>query len=59
MRLFLLGAAALLLSGCGGEEYPVPAGEAFTTLSSVGTPPELYPLPGGLLIFAYRVLSWP
>lgn len=59
MRLFLLGAAALLLSGCGGEEYPVPAGEAFTTLSSVGTPPELYPLPGGLYEVGVRFESVP
>ena len=48
MRLILLGASALLLAGCGGEEYPVPASEAFATLSGVGKPAELFPLPGGL-----------
>ncbi len=48
MRLILLGASALLLAGCGGEEYPVPASEAFVTLSSVGTPAGLYPLPVGV-----------
>jgi hypothetical protein len=48
MRLILLGAAALLLAGCGGEEYPVPASQAFATLSSVGTPEGLYPLPVGV-----------
>jgi hypothetical protein len=59
MRLIVLGAAALLLSGCGGEEYPVPAGEAFTTLSGVGTPDELYPLPGGLYEVGLRFESVP
>jgi hypothetical protein len=44
----LLGASALLLAGCGGEEYPVPASEAIYTLSAVGTPAGLYPLPIGL-----------
>ncbi len=48
MRFILLGASALLLAGCGGEEYPVPASEAFATLSSIGTPPELSPLPVGV-----------
>jgi hypothetical protein len=47
MRLILLGAAALLLAGCGGEEYPVPATEAFDTLASVGTAHGLTPLPVG------------
>lgn len=49
MSFVLCGASALLLAGCGGgEEYPVPATEAFTTLSSVGTPAGLYPLPVGV-----------
>lgn len=48
MRLILLGASALLLAGCNGEEYPVPASEAFATLSSVGKPAGLYPLPIGV-----------
>jgi hypothetical protein len=48
MRFILLGASALLLAGCGGEEYPVPASEAFATLQSVGTPTGLYPLPIGV-----------
>ena len=48
MRLILLGATALLLAGCGGEDYPVPATEAFDTLASVGTPKGLYPLPIGI-----------
>ncbi len=48
MRFFPLVASALLLAGCGGEEYPVPASEAFATLDSVGMPKGLYPLPVGL-----------
>lgn len=49
----------MLLSGCGGEDYPVPAGQAFTTLSGVGTPAELYPLPGGLYEVGVRFESVP
>lgn len=48
MRFILLGASALLLAGCGGEDYPLPASEAFATLESIGTPEGLYPLPIGL-----------
>ena len=49
MRSILLGVSAVLLAGCGGgEDYPVPATEAFATLSSVGTPEGLYPLPVGV-----------
>jgi hypothetical protein len=48
MRLMILGAAALLLAGCGGEEYPVPAAEAYAKLAGVGTPEGLYPMPVGL-----------
>ena len=59
MRLMFLGAAALLLIGCGGEEYPVPAGQAFTALSGVGTPEGLYPLPGGLYDVGVRFESVP
>jgi hypothetical protein len=40
--------AALLLSACGGETYQVAPVEAFTSLSSIGTPPGMDPLPGGL-----------
>ena len=48
MRMIALGAAALLLAGCGGEEYPVPASQAYSTLAGVGTPTGLYPMPVGL-----------
>jgi len=48
MRFFLLATSALLLAGCGGEDYPVPADEALATLESIGTPAGLYPLPIGL-----------
>lgn len=48
MRIILLAASALALASCGGENYPVSASQAFATLSSVGTPPELYPLPVGV-----------
>ncbi len=59
MRLIMVGAAALLLSGCGGEEYPVPASQAYTTLAGVGTPEGLYPLPGGLTDVAVRFEALP
>lgn len=59
MRLMILGAAALLLGGCGGETYPVPASQAYTTLAGVGTPEGLYPLPGGLYDVAVRFESLP
>lgn len=48
MRSIVLGAAALLLAGCGGEEYPVPADQAYATLAAVGTPTGLDPMPLGL-----------
>ena len=59
MRLMILGAAALLLGGCGGETYPVPASQAYATLAGVGTPEGLYPLPGGLYDVAVRFESLP
>lgn len=60
MRSIVLGASALLLAGCGsGEEYPVPATEAFATLSSVGTPAGLYPLPVGVHEVAVNFESMP
>jgi hypothetical protein len=47
-RLMVMGLAALLLSGCGGEVYPVQPTEAFIKLSGIGTPQGLSSLPGGL-----------
>lgn len=47
-RMILLAAAALCLTACGGETYAVPATEAYSTLSSVGTPVGVSPLPVGL-----------
>ena len=48
MRRFIIGIAALLVSACGGETYQVAPSEAFSSLSSIGTPPGMDPLPGGL-----------
>ena len=48
MRRVMIGFAALFLSGCGNEVYPVPATEAYLSLSSIGTPSGMSPLPGGL-----------
>ena len=49
MLLMLIGATALLLAGCGGgEEYPVPASEAFSTLSGMSYTPVLSSMPPGL-----------
>ncbi|MEO6580505.1 MAG: hypothetical protein ABIN83_05080 [Sphingomicrobium sp.] len=47
-KMILLGTAALSLTACGGEKYAVPASEAYQTLSSIGTPTGVSPLPAGL-----------
>src|SRR6476619_2778624 len=47
-RIILLAATALSLTACGGETYAVPATEAYSTLTSVGTPIGVSPLPAGL-----------
>jgi len=59
MRLLLLGVATLLLAGCGGEKYQVPASQAYTTLTGVGTPSAFYPLPGGLNDVSVRFEALP
>ena len=48
MRKVIICVAALLVSACGGETYPVAATDAFLTLSSIGNPPGTSVLPGGL-----------
>jgi hypothetical protein len=49
MRRTIIGLAAFLLASCGGDEvYPVPSAQAYVELSSIGTPPAMDPLPGGL-----------
>ena len=48
MRKFAICMAALLVSACGGETYPVAPTEAFLTLSNIGNPPGTSVLPGGL-----------
>jgi hypothetical protein len=50
MRRTIIGLAAFLLAGCGGsgEVYQVPSAQAYLELSSIGTPPAMDPLPGGL-----------
>lgn len=47
MRKMIAVAAALLLSACGGETYPIPQTEAFNLLSGIGSS-NVTPLPGGL-----------
>lgn len=37
-RFALITALALSLAACGGEKYPIPAGEAYDSLVSVGIP---------------------
>jgi hypothetical protein len=59
MRRIMVGIAALLVSACGGEVYPVAPTEAFMTLSGVGTPTGMNPLPGGLYPVSVRVESVP
>ena len=49
LRSFLLGATALLLVGCGGgEEYPVPAGQAASMLAGLSYSPAIAPMPVAL-----------
>lgn len=48
MRKWIVCVAALLVSACGGETYPVAPTEAFLTLSNIGNPPGTSILPGGL-----------
>src|SRR4051794_41723810 len=59
MRFLLIGTAALLLAGCGGEKYPMASSRAYSTLASVGTPAGLYPLPGVLSQVEVRFESMP
>lgn len=48
MRKMIISLAALLLSACGGQDYPMTASEAFNSLSSIGNTPGMDSLPGGL-----------
>lgn len=49
LRSMLLGATALLLVGCGGgEEYPVPAGQAASLLAGLSYSPAIAPMPVAL-----------
>lgn len=49
LRSMLLGATALLLVGCGGgEEYPVPAGQAASMLAGLSYSPAIAPMPVAL-----------
>ncbi len=48
LRSTLLGAAALLLASCGSEEYPMPAAQATSMLSSLGYSPILSTMPAAL-----------
>ena len=48
VRLTLLGAAALMLAACGGDEYPMPAAQAASTLASLGYSPVLATMPPAL-----------
>ncbi|MEO7410064.1 MAG: hypothetical protein ABIU10_01910 [Sphingomicrobium sp.] len=45
LRMTFLFAAALLLSSCGSEEYPMPAAQATSLLSSLGYSPTLSTMP--------------
>jgi len=47
-RLAIVGAAALLLSSCGSEEYPMPATQATSMLASLGYSPVLATMPAAL-----------
>lgn len=48
-RKMLVGAAVLMLAGCGGaEEYDVPAGEAASMLAGLSYSPALSPMPAAI-----------
>lgn len=47
-RMTILGAAALLLVGCGKGEYSMPAAEATSMLASLGYSPALATMPAAL-----------
>ena len=47
-RMTLLGAAALLLAACGGDEYPMPAAQAASTLASLCYSSALTTMPPAL-----------
>lgn len=48
VRMMIVGAVALLLAGCGSEEYPMPASKAASLLASVGYSPALSTMPAPL-----------
>ena len=48
LRMTFLCAAALLLTSCGSEEYPMPAAQATSMLSSLGYSPTLSTMPAAL-----------
>lgn len=48
MRRLVVGIAALLLAGCGGEDYPIAPTQAYLALSEIGTPSVMDPMPAGL-----------
>lgn len=43
-KLLLLSVAVLALAACGGEKYPVPAADAYASLTSIGVPNGARPL---------------
>lgn len=47
-RMTILGAAALVLVGCGKGEYPMPAAEATSMLASLGYSTDLATMPAAL-----------
>jgi hypothetical protein len=59
MRRLTIGLAALLLSACGGEVYPVPVTQAYLSLSGIGTQGGMSPLPGALSPVTVRFESLP
>ncbi len=48
LKSLLIGAAALLLTACGGEKYPIPAAEATSMLAGLGSSPAVSPMPAAL-----------
>ena len=60
MRTLMIGVAAMALAACSpSETYPVSASDAYSTLTGLGYPAGVYPLPAGLMNVALQFEAVP